>query len=355
MDADIWGVVLLQLSFRDQCAARATERAARDAYVSIDDFVVKWRTTNNGGSFARAVRQHVLKPSSGLLSLVLHHVPLGADGALQLSRGSFDSLQVLDITNCKVPDAAAATLVRKSKDVPVLVLDRNQLEDDAFAAVMHKLFHLSDVPGEEYVVSLRNMKTISSHSIRMLTWGAMQIVTSRLEIHCTPLNKTNTFVFKQAACAHRKMFDEHKAPLRQVDVNLSVFADLPRCTNLKIRVPVAAAAAPPPPLAPPVAPPVAPPPTAPSSVTPVAPPPTAPSSVTPPAPPGSRSAAMLGLPQDRNARRRLPLPVDVMCRACGFVWEKGSITISQCETFRSQCKVHNRLCSSRMSALAPRA
>jgi hypothetical protein len=54
------------------------------------------------------------------------------------------------------------------------------------------------------------------------------------------------------------------------------------------------------------------------------------------------------LPKDRNARRKLPLPHDTTCKACGHVWEKDSITVSQCETFRSQCKVHNRLCVTRL-------
>ena len=39
---------------------------------------------------------------------------------------------------------------------------------------------------------------------------------------------------------------------------------------------------------------------------------------------------------DYNTRRKLPLPADVKCAACEFVWKQGqgAITISQCETYR---------------------
>lgn len=53
------------------------------------------------------------------------------------------------------------------------------------------------------------------------------------------------------------------------------------------------------------------------------------------------------LPMDRNERRKLLLPTDKTCQACGVVWRAGSVTISQCETIRSQCKVWGRTCSSR--------
>ena len=49
---------------------------------------------------------------------------------------------------------------------------------------------------------------------------------------------------------------------------------------------------------------------------------------TPPAPLATPPAPLAPLPKDRNARRKLPLPHDVKCGACGFIWKKGSITIT---------------------------
>ena len=49
----------------------------------------------------------------------------------------------------------------------------------------------------------------------------------------------------------------------------------------------------------------------------------------------------------RNERRRLKLPFDQECGHCGFVWVKGSVSISQCETYRSMCKLKNRPCKQR--------
>ena len=97
MDADIWSLVLPHLSFSELCFARGTEKAARSAHVSTEDLIIRRRTTENGASIALAVRQHVLTPHSRLLTLVLHHIPLGGQGAMHLSRGYFDSLQLLDI------------------------------------------------------------------------------------------------------------------------------------------------------------------------------------------------------------------------------------------------------------------
>ena len=155
--ADIWGLVLPHLSFSELCLARGAEKAARLAHVPIQDFIIRRRTTEKGASFAQAVRQHVLTPHSKLLTLVLQHIPLGGEGAMQLSRGDFDSLQLLDITNCSVTDIGASELIWKSKDVPILVLDRNPLGEIAFKALMHTYFHLSAVAGEEYVVAVRNL------------------------------------------------------------------------------------------------------------------------------------------------------------------------------------------------------
>lgn len=53
------------------------------------------------------------------------------------------------------------------------------------------------------------------------------------------------------------------------------------------------------------------------------------------------------LPMDRNERRKLLLPADKTCTACGVVWRAGTVTISQCETIRSQCKVWGRSCVAR--------
>ena len=62
---------------------------------------------------------------------------------------------------------------------------------------------------------------------------------------------------------------------------------------------------------------------------------------------GSTVVVEAFLVEPRNERRKLPLPHDTACKACGFVWAKGSVSISRCEAFRSQCKVHKRLCSTR--------
>eukprot|EP00966_Prymnesium_polylepis_P235140 5438951-Prymnesium_polylepis.1 len=51
----------------------------------------------------------------------------------------------------------------------------------------------------------------------------------------------------------------------------------------------------------------------------VAVPPPAPLAVPPPAP------LAVALSKDRNARRKLPLPHDSTCKACGYVWKKDSI------------------------------
>ena len=316
MDADIWSRVLPHMSFSELCFARGTARAARSAYVPIEDLIIRRRTTENGASFALAVRQHVLTPHSRLLTLVLHHIPLGGEGAMHLSRGYFDSLQLLDITNCAVTDIGAAQLIWKTKDVPILVLDRNPLAELAFDALMHKYFHLSAVAGEEFVVAIRNLPQMLLTWIRMLTWGLLQITTSTVEAHCTHLDKVSMALFQQASAPNRTLFGNRKTHLKPTLLDMTKFQGLPVCTNLRIRIHVPLIALPAPLAA-------------------------------PPAPLAPLTAAPRVLPKDRNARRKLPLPHDTTCQACGHVWKKDSITISQCETFRSQCKVHNRLCVTR--------
>ena len=351
MDVDTWSLVLVHLSFSDLCLARGTEKAAREAHVPMRDLIIRRRTTDKGSSFALAVRQHVLTHHSRLLTLVLHHLPLGGQGAMHLSRGHFDSLQVLDLTNCSISDAGASELIWKTKDVPILVLDRNPLREMAFHALMHKYFHLSSVAGEQFVVAVRNMPEMDLDWIRMLTWGLLQVTTSQVEAHCTPLNNEGRLLFQQACAPNRVLFAERKSCLKPVLLDIfSIFQRLPICTNLRIRIPV-----PPAPLAADSAPlaadsaPLA----ADSAPLAADSPPLAADS--PPlaadlaalAPLVVHSSA-LALPKDRNARRKLPLPHDTTCHACGHVWRKDTVTISQCETFRSQCKVHNRPCATRM-------
>ena len=200
MDADIWSLVLPHLSFSEQCSARGTEKAARSAYAPIEDLIIRRRTTEKGASFALAVRQHVLTPHSKLLTLVLHHIPLGGEGALILSRGYFGSLQLLDITNCAVTDFGAAQLIWNTKDVPVLVLDRNPIAELAFDALTHKYFHLSAVAGEEFVIAIRKLPEMSPSWIRMLTWGLLQVTTSTSTVvaHCTPLDKVSMALFQRS-------------------------------------------------------------------------------------------------------------------------------------------------------------
>ena len=251
MDADIWSLVLPHLSFSEQCSARGTEKAARSAYAPIEDLIIRRRTTEKGASFALAVRQHVLTPHSKLLTLVLHHIPLGGEGALNLSRGYFDSLQLLDITNCAVTDIGAAQLIWNTKDVPILVLDRNPIAELAFDALMHKYFHLSAVAGEEFVVAIRNLPQMQLPCIRMLTWGLLQITTSTVEAHCAPLDKVSMAMFQQASAPNRILFGDRKSPLKPTLLDMNNFQGLPVCTNLRIRIPVPPAAPPAPLSAPP--------------------------------------------------------------------------------------------------------
>jgi hypothetical protein len=107
---------------------------------------------------------------------------------------------------------AASGLIRKTKDVPVVVLDRNPLGDLAFNVLMHKLFHLSTVSDEWYVISVRNLPLMTMTSIRMLTWGLIQVKTSNVEAHCTPLGKTTEGIFQQASGENRVLFGECKSP-----------------------------------------------------------------------------------------------------------------------------------------------
>ena len=51
-------------------------------------------------------------------------LPLGGEGAHLLAAGDFDSVQILDLTNCGITDVGASQLVWKTKDVPILYLDR---------------------------------------------------------------------------------------------------------------------------------------------------------------------------------------------------------------------------------------
>ena len=313
----MWSLVLSHLPFYDQCMARGTESSARAAFVLTHEFIIRRRTTNNGISFASAVCQHVLKPRSQLFALVLQHIPLGGEGAWHLSRGDFDSLQVLDITNCSVTDDAASGLIRKTKDVPVVVLDRNPLGDLAFNALMHKLFHLSTVRDEEFVISVRNLPLMTMARVRMLTWGLIQVKTSHIEAHCTPLGKTIEGIFQQASGEGRVLYGERKSPLKTRPFDPSMFADLPGCSNLKICIPrpppdplvappsiipLPLAAAPPDPLA-------APPPIIPLPL----------AAAAPPDPLAAPPSSVRHLPRNRNERRKLPLPHDTTCKSCGFV------------------------------------
>ena len=144
----------------------------------------------------------------------------------------------------------------------------------------------------------------------MLAWGLMQIDASFIEAHLSPLDKMQKDCLRAAVAPNRLLFSD------KVLRHISPFAfqpfdrtGLPVCTNFKIKIPTLAAAplaGPPAPLAQPV--------------------------------------------RDRNARRKLPLPSDVKCGHCGYLWKRGSITISQCESYRSQCKLHARPCGSRKVA-----
>ena len=336
MDADVWSLVLAELwHFSDECCARATERAARDAFSSKEHFLIRRRTTNMGTSFARAVRVHVLQTKNQLMSLTLHHVPLGGEGALLLAAGDFNSIQILDLTNCGITDVSASRLVWKTKDVPILYLDRNPIDEITFDAVMHKLFHLSSFDNLDVAVSLRNLPEVSTQCVRMLTWGLMQmngfVKTSNVEVHLSPMDKPHKILLNAARGPLIKLFDGDK-PLVRLPFPRFDASGLPVCTHLKIIVPI-----PRPLVTAPV--PLA---TAPVPLA-TAPVPLATAPVASPVP-----LAKATLPKDRNTRRKLPLPHDVKCGACGFVWKQGSITISQCETYRSQCKVHNRLCKQRV-------
>ena len=219
MDADIWSLVIPHLSFSELCFARGTEKAARWAHVPTEDLIIRRRTTENGASFALAVRQHVLTPHSRLLTLVLYHIPLGGEGAMHLSRGYFDSLQLLDITSCGVTDIGASQLIWKTKDVPILVLDRNPLAELAFKALMHKYFLLSAVAGEQFVVAIRKLPEMSLPWIRLLTWGLLQVTTSTVEAHCTPLDKVSMALFSR--------------PLRRISSSLVIVRhpSSPRCST----------------------------------------------------------------------------------------------------------------------------
>ena len=60
-------------------------------------------------------------------------------------------------TVCQQPPPpvwGASLIVEKTKDVPILILDRNLLGQIAFRAIMFKLFHLSAHKGQEYCISL---------------------------------------------------------------------------------------------------------------------------------------------------------------------------------------------------------
>ena len=174
-------------------------------------------------------------------------------------------------------------------------------------------------------------------AFRMLTWGLMQMNgfanTSRVEVHLSPMDKPQKILLNAARGPLIKLFDGDK-PLVKVPFPRMDTSGLPVCTNFKIVVPM-----PPPMPSAPLATPSAP------LATPVAPLATPAAPATPLVTP---AAPLATLPKDRNARRKLPLPHDVKCGACGFIWKQGSITISQCETYRSQCKVHNRLCTQRV-------
>ena len=84
----------------------------------------------------------------------------------------------------------------------------------AFKALMHKYFHLSAVAGEEFVVAIRNLPEMTLPWIRMLTWGLLQVATSTVEAHCTPLDKVSTALFQQASAPNRILFGDRKTPLK---------------------------------------------------------------------------------------------------------------------------------------------
>ena len=166
------------------------------------------------------------------------------------------------------------------------------------------------------------MVAIDLECVRMLTWGLLQIENSDVIVHMTALNQLQWPIFKLAVAVNRHLYVNSKQPLKPNGLPNGpvTFDDLPVCTNFKIRIPRA--------------------PSLDSSPA---------SSAVLPAPSLDSSAPLPTSRQlDRNARRKLPLPADVKCRSCGFVWKKNSITISQSETYRSQCKLHNRPCVSRV-------
>ena len=306
MDADLWGLVLSHMSFAQQCVVRATERSARHAHLLLESFSVRRRTTDDGVSYARAVCCHVLKPRSQLRLLTIHHVPLGGEGAFLLSKGNFDLVEELDLTNCSITDVGASHVVWKTKDVPVIILDRNPVDEITFHALMFKLFHLSAESDDSFAVSLRNLPQVSTESVRMLTWGIMQINASDVEAHLSPLDKRQKECFRTAVAPNRFLFSDKMCRGSSESMHFDS-KGLPVCTNFKIKI-----------------------------TTPLTGPP-APLAGPPPA-------------RDRNARRKLPLPSDVKCGHCGYLWKRGSITISQCESYRSQCKLHARPCGSRKVA-----
>lgn len=317
LPTEIWCLVLPYLTVASGCRTRAVERTAYHA--TCDRELLQWKKrldADHGEAFALMASRCFLHRIS---QLQLHSVSL-ATGALILSRALSISSTLLfvDLTNCGISDVGGAAVVRATKNVTTLVLNSNPLGPICAFALMTALqedafLHLG----------LDNVG-FQDDEVRMLCWGIF-----RAAPHCSldflGLCK-NTFVpVSNFALAFAKQDSEQQLTISWVDhCGRKSCMDHPKFLKLygNVAPNVEQASA-----------------NLPSFFRVIVPNLLEVTTTT--------TIESTTKKLSRNERRRLPLVDDVTCSSCGATWLAGSITLSQCETFRSLCKLHGKTCTNR--------
>lgn len=369
--SEIWSVILCNASFRTACHARAVEITARDAVnlkdcVYVEDKAGHLRSDGYRFSLMRCVDRNYNMPYSAMHNLSLSVRGLGdyVNFIREMPR-----LTQLSVRGCGLSDADLSMLLMRVPNVTMLMMFGEKIgpltiaelgshtsvstlsvqqpmftEPVGVFALFHAVLYEMKLSRFGFVSDRHGsgeMKTASTMMLRAALDVALFSEEFSLEsaFFCgrtykaehakMPTHPVDWMLMRSAyddSVVRYSEFKSNEVPSREASLRSLTLHDVEKSTSSRGLRAAARVA---------------------RDATPVSLAKSISKAVSSPSP----KATSCALPKDRNERRKLLLPADQACQACGVVWLAGSVTISQCETFRSQCKVHNRSCLSRQSVL----
>lgn len=370
MDSDTWAHIMTRVLFSCECRCRQVERSAYHAVVIRSEFHINTRivqTMEQANSIALSISKHVFPFTP---SIILHNIPLADSLYVSVSpKTRYDRIESLDISIASLTDRAAARIVSccdvvdlTFHDVPLLgkqtisvvasrIINSRKLnklwihdcalDDTALELIAHACLRATECSKLEWLDISHNSRH-TQFGLACILYAYHQnkslldiLVVGGKNVARLPLKLKRMFILERSEqmCASlSRLLLDFKPPVWPTLSGMKIHINKP-CAEDEVVHPhmqVAEDEA-------------------------VHPHLQATDVVQQQATSeNGRGHAASYYPKhmqhlSRNERRRLKIPFAKRCEACDFVWPEGSVTISQCETYRSLCKLHNKKCSLRFS------